>query len=888
MKRHFFTKNLFLCLFMLGTTALFAQKTVKGTIKDSEGAAMIGASILEKNTRNGTVTNADGAFELSVADNATLVISYIGMMTQELSASGDLNITMSEDRNQLSDVVVTTSRQPIRKLEATTTVSIISPKQLQIRKPESINDAIAGTPGIFINTSQGRRGGIITRGFPDGNPLGGLVYTGILLDGLPTFGTTGKSPDLGFGFDLNVDRVEVVRGATSTLFGRSSAAGAVNIITRTGGTKHSATVRTTYFNNILDTVGQNDFNYRVDINLNGPITKNLRYNVGGWLLDDRGFRNTGYKDKGFQFRGNIDYLMSKGKIRLYGLFSDFNFQNLTDVAINPTNWKLAPGWKNTDTYQPIRFTSLTYKVYETASKRNVKDAAGNEISRNLGDAMAGGVYTQGGHFGANIDYSLPGGITLENRFRYQRLKNGTKYGFALPSFYAQALVSRLYLDGDSDDEDMMNELRLKKTITSGNSTHNISVGGYFSQMHLLPTTYSYLYGSTTDPNNIKLSNAFAAAAPAPTTGSITRRGDYKETVTAGFIGDEMKFGQKLSVNVGARYDALKMDMKETKIPFDTTLIRNENFSDWSASLGANYLLTPVSAIYGNITRAFRMPDYSAFTSLERSADKKSFLRAPTGIEKNEIVFNTEIGYRNTWQALSFDIAAFFTNIDNRLASIFENGILVSKPLGQNQIKGAEISAVLRPSVMPGFSLRASYTFQDGRFADFSIPVSRAANGTLNVNPAGNLYGNTLVLDGQDAQKRDNYKIDLKGNKIPGIPTHIFNAGIDYEHKYFGVNISGNVNKGRFADATNTIDLGTLSVVDAGIYGKIPMKGTHEVQIGIQSRNLFNATGLQNIAGVSDTDGALAQWQRTPTFANLYAHGYVQLPRRFMVTLTYKF
>jgi outer membrane receptor protein involved in Fe transport len=458
-----------------------------------------------------------------------------------------------------------------------------------------------------------------------------------------------------------------------------------------------------------------------------------------------------------------------------------------------------------------------------------------------------------------------------------------KYGFALPSFYTSASVLRLFLDGDATDTDIINEFRIQKTFFGDRSEHRVSAGAYLSRMNLLPTTYSYLHLSTTDPNDIRALGFGPPGTPPPSTGSITRRGDYDEDVLSFFIGDEMKLNNKWTINLGARWDRINLDMSETKRPFDSTLTRQESFSDWSASIGANYLFSPRSALYGNVTRAFRMPDYSAFTSLEFVPGTRRLLRLPDGLDRNEVILNTELGYRTGIGDLGVDIAAFFTNIDNRLASIFEDGLLVSKPLGQNQILGSELSLTYAPQAVRGLLLRTSLTAQRAEFADFSIPVGRNAQGQLNVDPNGNLYGNTLTREGENL-----YSIDLKGNKIPGVPAFIWNFLASYSHKYFGIDFSSNINTNRYADATNIIELGTLSILNLGGYVRLPLRGGNDIQLGAQAKNLLNDMAIQGIAGVADNDTVLSTKQRNPNFTGLLGHGYVQLPRRILFTLSYNF
>ncbi len=85
-----------------------AQKTVAtGTIVDESGLGVIGATVMEKSTANGTVTDLDGNFKLEVRRGATLVISYIGYQTIELAAAEGMKVTLKENVNDLNEVIVT-------------------------------------------------------------------------------------------------------------------------------------------------------------------------------------------------------------------------------------------------------------------------------------------------------------------------------------------------------------------------------------------------------------------------------------------------------------------------------------------------------------------------------------------------------------------------------------------------------------------------------------------------------------------------------------------------------------------------------------------------------------------------------------------------------------
>lgn len=80
--------------------------TIKGTVKDDKGEPVVGASIIEKGTTNGSITDLDGNYTLRVTPGAHIVVSYVGFVKQEFCAGKGGNITLREDSKTLSDVVV--------------------------------------------------------------------------------------------------------------------------------------------------------------------------------------------------------------------------------------------------------------------------------------------------------------------------------------------------------------------------------------------------------------------------------------------------------------------------------------------------------------------------------------------------------------------------------------------------------------------------------------------------------------------------------------------------------------------------------------------------------------------------------------------------------------
>ncbi|UYQ93905.1 carboxypeptidase-like regulatory domain-containing protein [Chitinophaga horti] len=102
---------LFVTLLTFTCSSLWAQdkKAVTGTVKDEKGTLLPGVTVLEKGTSNGAATMADGTFKINAAPTATLVISFMGYVAQEVAVNGQasLNVILKEDSKNLNEVVVT-------------------------------------------------------------------------------------------------------------------------------------------------------------------------------------------------------------------------------------------------------------------------------------------------------------------------------------------------------------------------------------------------------------------------------------------------------------------------------------------------------------------------------------------------------------------------------------------------------------------------------------------------------------------------------------------------------------------------------------------------------------------------------------------------------------
>ncbi|MDR2969567.1 MAG: TonB-dependent receptor [Tannerellaceae bacterium] len=201
--------------------------TVTGTVTDQMGA-VIGANILERGTTNGAVTDVDGKYTLSVAPNATLTVSYIGYVEQQIPVNNRtvLNIQLREDTQTLDEVVVVGYGIQQRK-DITGSVSVVSSKELQEIPVATVAEALQGrASGVFIQTTgaPGSPTTIRVRGIGsinDANPL-------IVVDGVSGVPMESINPN-------DIESLQVLKDASATaIYGAQGANGVIIITTKQG------------------------------------------------------------------------------------------------------------------------------------------------------------------------------------------------------------------------------------------------------------------------------------------------------------------------------------------------------------------------------------------------------------------------------------------------------------------------------------------------------------------------------------------------------------------------------------------------------------------------------------------------------------------------------
>ena len=219
-----------LLLFAMITSSLSAQ-TINGNVKDATDEGVIGATVMEKGTSNGTVTDFDGNFTLKLTGNTkTLVISYVGMKTHEVNVAGKSTVSVVlEDENTTLNELVVIGYGAVKKKDLTGSVATVNSETLQAVPVANASEALTGKmAGVQVTTTEGspdaevkirvRGGGSITQ---SNDPL-------YIVDGFPVDGISDIPAN-------DIEDITVLKDASSTaIYGSRGANGVILVTTKSG------------------------------------------------------------------------------------------------------------------------------------------------------------------------------------------------------------------------------------------------------------------------------------------------------------------------------------------------------------------------------------------------------------------------------------------------------------------------------------------------------------------------------------------------------------------------------------------------------------------------------------------------------------------------------
>ena len=232
--------KLMLCSLLLGGAQLLNAQNLKVqgvVINEDDGEPVIGASIVVKGTTTGTITDFDGKFTLDVPKDGRLIISYVGMTTQETVAQNDMRIVLTTDSKAIDEVVVV-AYGTAKKSSFTGSASTVGAALMDKRPLSNALTALEGnTSGVQMTSALGQPGEsakVRIRGFgsvnADNNPLyvvDGAIFTGDIATISPS----------------DIESMSILKDAASTsLYGSSAGNGVVLITTKKGSANSGAGV----------------------------------------------------------------------------------------------------------------------------------------------------------------------------------------------------------------------------------------------------------------------------------------------------------------------------------------------------------------------------------------------------------------------------------------------------------------------------------------------------------------------------------------------------------------------------------------------------------------------------------------------------------------------
>ncbi len=357
--------------------------TVSGTVLDATGFPLIGASILEQGTLNGTITDIDGNFSLSVRKGAVLEISCIGFKTVTFTAESEspLSFVLEEDSELLNEVVVTALGIKREEKALSYNVQSVDGEALtKVKDANFVNSLNGKVAGVIINSSSAGPGAaarVVMRGSKSLDKDNNALY---VIDGIPMFnvssgnqdgGTMGGQPGSNSAADLNPEDIESISVLTgpsaAALYGYQAANGVILVTTKKGAegkTKVTFSNSTSFSNALMTYDFQNTYG-------------NLEGNATSW--GDKLETPTSFDPSGF-YRTGVDVIN--------GLtFSTGNDKNQTYVSLSTTN---STGVIPTSEYNRYNFSFRNTAKF--AKDKLTLDLGAQYVIQNNKNLIGGGQY----------------------------------------------------------------------------------------------------------------------------------------------------------------------------------------------------------------------------------------------------------------------------------------------------------------------------------------------------------------------------------------------------------------------------------------------------------------------------------------------------------------
>lgn len=697
---------------------------------------------------------------------SALAFTAIHAQETQVAQAATAEQPAASDALQLEEIVVTAVVGETSKMRSSVSVSSLSADDLLQSAPRSTAEIFKNIPGIRSESTGGEgNANIAVRGLPVA--AGGAKFLQLHEDGLPVL----EFGDIAFGnadiflrADANVARVEAIRGGSASTLASNSPGGVINFISKTGDKEGGSFALTRGID--YDTT-------RGDFDFGGAIAQDWNFHIGGFYRQGEGVRNADYTaENGGQIKANLTRNFENGFARVY-------FKYLNDRAIGYLPQPVLVRGTNSD--PDIKsvpgFDILSDSPHSPLILANPGlDGDNNPRTGKLKDGM----HPVSTAVGAEFKFDLNDDWSVANKFRVADTKGGFISPFPQEVMGAQALATAIggagatlrYADGTAisspsslngnglamrvamfdvdikDFSNMANDFKLKKSITSGDSTIDITAGYYKSQQNIEMDWLWNTFVMDVRGRDARLLDVYTASGQKLTSNGLlaygvplwgnccTRRYDVQYDIDAPYLSAAWESGP-LNVDASIRRDEGKANgryIASTQAQVDVNrdgIIQapeksvsvidtahpspvDYTWGYWSWSVGANYMVSQDLGAFARISRGGRA-----------NADRLLFgrVRADGSVaseDATDMVDQYEAGVKWRGDDLSLFATAFFAktqeqNFEATSQRFFDRTY---------EAKGIELEASYR---YEGFLLTGGATFTDAEITKDALTPAVEGN-----------------------------------------------------------------------------------------------------------------------------------------------------------------
>jgi iron complex outermembrane receptor protein len=728
---------------------------IGGKVTDENGAPVGGARIFIRRTAVATQTRSNGEYLLERVpagiqalhvrmvgfrpDSASVTVAAGGRATQDF--------TLRQNPLQLQTLVVTGTQTPRVNLDASVAVTTLTPQEVEEAAPRSTTEMLRNVPGFTRVESSG---GEVNQNISIRGILG-VEYVSFLEDGLPVFPTMHTffmNADNLFRFDENIERMEVVRGGSSPLFGSNTPGAIVNFINKGGGEVFAGSMRAT---------GATRGLARYDLNMNGPFGDDWRFNVGGFYRYDHGVRDPGYPGiRGGQLKANVTRLLNNGYIRFsakhiddrnefivplpftdasnpqyvagFGNYGSMITNEGVDISVPTPNGTLTLPLDNGLRTKATWFTGdVVFDLTKDWRLQNTAQVMQNDQEWNA--IPNGNLFSAADFITAPLGsggLGFPAGSTGQYVFTNHFDATGAPLPFDTPNGLVAA-------QGEWHIEKPISAVQDQLSVRRTFGRHAINIGGYFA--NYTQTNRWFFTNILTDVRDIPrfldlVVTPAGGGAPVNVTQNGFRQfisnyvnGTGQTTILSGLLGGEVQLTDRLRADLGVRVEyndyvqqsenTARFDLDNNPAtPYDNIPFGNNKFlhfgrsiTDWSSSVGLNFRVNEVFAVYGGVSRGYKMPALDEFLNATAQAQVDLF--------GSREVQSGELGVKYATGRIGATVNGFYTKLKN----IVGQGAVIDSATGEttwrvttdpeNRSYGLELEAFVTP--LEGLQLAANTT-----------------------------------------------------------------------------------------------------------------------------------------------------------------------------------